>query len=99
LQEPQQHKVKREVIRSQQLAQQEQRQTGQPVVQVTKSCKEAEAAKLEARVLDKELQTNQLLGHSEDQGPLVETFQEGHNWPNHQHQWYHSNLRRHQSCQ
>ena len=51
--------------------------------------KEAEAARLEALALDKELQINLLLGKlrldpSEDPGlpPLVETFQEGPNRPN-----------------
>ena len=72
--------------------QQEELQIGQLAVEVIKLCKEAEAARLEALALDKELQISLLLGRldlgsMEGQDPplLEETFREALNQPNHHH--------------
>jgi hypothetical protein len=81
--------------------QQEELQIGQLAVEVIKLCKEAEAARLEALALDKELQISLLLGRlylgsSEGQDPplLEEAFQEVLNQPNsHRHQ--HNNEPKH----
>jgi len=62
---------------------------GQLAVEVIKLCKEAEAARLEALALDKELQLNMLLDKLQldplvdpDPPPLVEISQEGRNQSN-----------------
>src|SRR6266850_5152371 len=86
---PQQCKVLAELLRSRRLVQPEDYQIGQLAVEVIKLCKEAEAARLEALALDKELQLSMLLDKLQldplvdpDPPPLVEISQEGCNQSN-----------------
>jgi hypothetical protein len=74
------------------LVQREELQIGQLAAEVIKLCKEAEAARLEALALDKELQISLLLGRldlgsmqGQDPPPLEETFLEVLNQPNCHH--------------
>src|SRR5882672_764084 len=86
---PQQCKVLAELLRSRRLVRPEDYHIGQLAVEVIKLCKEAEAARLEALALDKELQLNILLNKlhldplvDPDLPPLVEVSQEGPNQSN-----------------
>src|SRR6267142_1882643 len=86
---PQQCKVLAELLRSRRLVRPEDYHIGQLAVEVIKLCKEAEAARLEALALDKELQLSMLLDKLQldplvdlDPPPLVEISQEGHNQSN-----------------
>src|SRR6267142_1006185 len=81
---PQQYKVLAELVRSRQLVRPEEYQIGQLAAEVIKLHKEAEAARLEALALDKELQLSTLLDKldSDPLGdphppPQVEVSQEG----------------------
>jgi hypothetical protein len=89
-----------ELVRSQQLVQPEEYQIGQLAAEVIKLRKQAEAARLEALAMDKELQISQLLGklglHPSgdlDLPQLGETSQGHPNQPNNNH--HHSNNPRH----
>src|SRR6266850_3349619 len=86
---PQQCKVLAELVRSRRLVQPEDYQIGQLAVEVIKLCKEAEAARLEALALDKELQLSMLLDKLQldplvdpNPPPPVEISQEGCNQSN-----------------
>jgi hypothetical protein len=83
------------------LAQQKELQIGQLAVEVIKLHKEAEAARLEALALDKELQISLLLGRldldsleEQDLPLLKETFWEVLNQPNSRHH-HHNNKPKH----
>src|SRR6266850_6390419 len=86
---PQQCKVLAELLHSQRLVRPEDYQIGQLAAEVIKLRKEAEAARLEALALDKELQLSMLLDKLQlaplvDPDPplLVEISQEGRNQSN-----------------
>src|SRR6267142_670598 len=86
---PQQCKVLVELVHSRRLVRLEDYQIGQLAAEVIKLRKEAEAARLEALALDKELQLSMLLDKLQldplvdpDLPPLVEVSQEGPNQSN-----------------
>src|SRR6266850_7745498 len=86
---PQQCKVLVELLRSRRLVRPEDYQIGQLAAEVIKLRKEAEAARLEALALDKELQLSMLLDKLQldplvdpDPPPPVEISQEGRNQSN-----------------
>jgi hypothetical protein len=101
LPQPQQHKVTVGPLHSQQLAWQEELQTGQLTVEVIRLCKKVETARWEALTRGKELQIGLLIGRL-DSGllegqilwSLVEIFQEGLSWPSNKcHHQYNSSSR------
>jgi len=86
------NKAIQKLLHSQQSVQQEELQIGQLAAEVIKLHKEAEAARLEALALDKELQISLLLGRldlgsleGQDLPPLEEAFWEALNQPNRHH--------------